>query len=258
MDTTKLSNRLDNQLQKQQKEQRVSVPTGQELILKQSDYVALTSDALSIIQENLKKQPLTHTLFDIVKSPSGGATVFTIPGLSGEEVQKELTGIVLTYTTPRAYWDSPDPVEGTPPVCYSRDSLISHEGKPCYQCPLNDFGSKGNGETNAKACREAVELFLLRPESIVPIIVRVPVSSKKLFLKYLTRLVGNMTPLSAVVTRITLTKTTNKTGQPYAQFHFDAVGMLSPEEAAAARAYGQKLIEVMDAVEMAPELAEVS
>ena len=35
----------------------------------------------------------------------------------------ELSGIILDYTTPRAYWDTPDPVEGTPPVCMSQNSI---------------------------------------------------------------------------------------------------------------------------------------
>ncbi len=109
-----------------------------------SDYLALTGNALNIIQENLKHQPLSLQFFDIIKSPSGGATVFSVPGLTGDEPAKELTGIILDYTTPRAYWDTPDPVEGTPPVCFSADSLISLEGKPCSKCPFNTFGSKGS------------------------------------------------------------------------------------------------------------------
>ncbi len=142
-----------------------------------SSYLALNNNALEIIQENLKKQPLSFQIFDIVKSPSGGATVFSVPGLAGDEAAKELTGIILNYTTPRAYWDTPDPVEGTPPVCFSRDSITSEYGKACVHCPFNTYGSK-DGETNAKACKESVVLFLLRPDNIMPLLVRIPVSSK--------------------------------------------------------------------------------
>ena len=45
-----------------------------------SGYLALNNNALEIIRENLKNQPLSYDLFDIVKSPSGGATVFEVPG----------------------------------------------------------------------------------------------------------------------------------------------------------------------------------
>jgi len=60
---------------------------------------------MAVIKENLKHQPLSYDLFDVVKSPSGEATVFEVPGLSGAEAEKELVGIILDYTTPRAYWD---------------------------------------------------------------------------------------------------------------------------------------------------------
>ena len=220
-----------------------------------SDYLALTSNALDIINENLKNQPLSYAMFDIIKSPSGGITSFSVPGLSGEVMEKELTGIILDYTTPRAYWDTPDPVEGTPPVCWSSDSLVSHLGEPCARCQFNDYGSKNGGETAAKACKENVQIFLLRPDNIMPVIVRVPVSSKLIFQKYMTRLVGKMLPLSGVVTQITLEKKTSREGKPYAQYHFEAVGSLSPGEAVAAKTFGAKFTEILNnSVELSEEV----
>lgn len=245
MDNLKLKDRLNTNVQ--DVEERIA-NVSEEAFVPGNNYIALKSNALEIIKENLKNQPLLFQLFDIVKSPSGGSTVFSVPGISGDEAAKELTGIILDYTTPRAYWDTPDPVEGTPPVCFSRDSVISHEGKLCSQCPFNDFGSK-SGDSNAKACKESVTLFLLRPENIMPIIVRIPVSSKVRFQRYMTRLIGKMIPLSAVVTRITLEKTTNKTGQPYSLFNFEAVAELSPEEAESAKAFGKRFMEFVEAAE---------
>ena len=222
-----------------------------------SGYIALKNDALNIIRENLKNQPLSLDLFDIVKSPSGGSTVFSVPGLTGEEAERELTGIVLDYTTPRAYWDTPDPVEGTPPVCMSQNSIISHDGKACALCPFNTFGSK-DGESNAKACKESVLIFLLRPNNILPLLVRIPVTSKGRFLKYAARLAGSLTPVSGVVTKITLERATSKGGKPYALFNFEAAATLSPEEAASARAYARQFMEAVNAAELMPELSEAS
>lgn len=253
MNTAKLKDQLGGKLQAMQevKEERkiLTMPNKTAVVPVNSDYIALTNNALDIIRENLKNQPLSYQLFDIVKSPSGGATSFTVPGVAGDEIYKELTGIVLDYATPRAYWDTPDPVEGTPPVCYSADSLISHEGKPCSRCPFNDFGSK-DGESNAKACKESVTIFLLRPDNIMPIIIRVPVSSKLIFQRYMTRLIGKMMPLCGVVTKITLEKTTNKTGQPYSLYNFEAVSILSPEETAKARTFGQQFMDVVNTAEL--------
>lgn len=252
MDNTNLKSRMGAKVQAISGQESIHLPadTG-------SDYIALTHNALDIIRENLKNQPLSFQLFDLVKSPSGGSTVFSVPGLSGDEAERELTGIILDYTTPRAYWDTPDPVEGTPPTCMSKNSLISEDGKPCAHCPFNDFGSK-DGESNAKACKESVLLFLLRPDSIFPLLVRVPVTSKMLFLKYTTRLVSRLTPLSSVVTRITLEKATSRAGKPYALFQFDAVGILSPEEAAKSREFGRQFMEIANAAEIEPVFTEAS
>ena len=256
MDNTKLKSRMSGKVQDEQKPSEAAA-SDTSLSPVDSAYLALTNNALDIIRANLKSQPLTLDLFDIVKSPSGGATVFEVPGLSGNEAEKELTGIVLDYTTPRAYWDTPDPVEGTPPVCMSQNSIISRNGKSCAMCPYNDFGSK-DGESSAKACKESVLLFLLRPNSIIPLLVRVPVTSKPRFLKYSTRLLSTLTPLSSVVTKITLEKATSKQGKPYALFNFQTAGILSPEEAAQARTFGQQFMEIVNAAQMMPELAEAS
>jgi len=252
MSTTALKKRMNGKIQGQTDpvENGATVPETALTTVSDSDYIALKSDALGIINENLKNQQLSPALFDVVKSPSGGATVFAVPGLTGEEAEKELVGIVLDYTTPRAYWDTPDPVEGQAPNCWSRDSVISHEGNACAQCQFNDFGSKNGGETNAKACKEQVALYLLRPDNIMPIIVRVPVTSKLLFFKYTTRLTGSLIPLCGVVTKITLEKAVSKTGKPYALYNFEAVRQLSPEETATARVFGQKFMDIMNAADV--------
>ena len=70
----------------------------------------------------------------------------------------------------------------------------------------------------------------------------------------MARLIGTLTPINSVITRITLEKATNKTGKPYALYHFEAVGRLSQEEAASAREYAQWLMSI---AETAPELEDV-
>jgi hypothetical protein len=214
-----------------------------------SDYIVLRSNALEIIRENLKNHRLSRASIDTVKAPSGGSIVFMVPGIAGDDIQKELTGIILDYTTPRAYWDSADPVEGTPPTCYSPDSQVSYEGKLCSQCPFNEFGSKdnGNGESRSKACKESVEIFLLRQDNIMPIVVRIPVSSKAIFQRYMTRLVSHMLPACGVVTKITLEKATSKGGQPYAKFNFEAISTLTPEEVNGIRSFSSSIMEVLTA-----------
>jgi hypothetical protein len=251
MDTVNLKNRLGDKVQALQAPEGTTAASNTALAPFKSSYLALNSNALAIIHENLKNQPLSYQAFDVVKAPSGGSTVFSVPGLAGDEAEKELTGIILDYTTPRAYWNTPDPVEGTPPTCMSQNSIISCDGKPCAHCPYNDFGSK-DGDSNAKACKESVLLFLLRPDNVLPLLIRVPVTSKTRFLKYTTRLIGNLKPISGVVTRITLEKATSKAGKPYALFNFEAVEILSPEETAHAKAYAQQFMDIVNAADLMP------
>ena len=255
MDTTNLKNRLGAKVQMIQ--EPISSEAQTSLIPSNSGYVTLGSNALEIIKDNLKNQPLSVQLFDIVKAPSGGSTVFSVPSISGDEAEKELTGIILDYTTPRAYWDSTDPVEGTPPVCLSHNSIMSQDGKVCAHCPYNDFGSR-DGESNAKACKESVPLFLLRSDNALPLLVRIPVSSKNRFLKYFTRLLSSLTPINGVVTKISLEKATNKSGKPYAVYNFEAVSTLSPEEAAQARIFAKQFMQALNATELTPEVAKAS
>ena len=59
-----------------------------------------------------------------------------------------------------------------------------------------------------------------------------------------------------MVTKITLEKATSKQGKPYALFNFEAVGTLSPEEAAQAKVFGQQFMEIVNATQLVPELAE--
>jgi hypothetical protein len=122
--------------------------------------------------------------------------------------------------------------------------LVSVNGERCATCVHNDFGSK-DGESNAKACKESVELLMLRPDSIMPVIVRVPVSSKILFQRYMTRLIGKLIPIHGVITRITLTKAVSKGGQPYATYNFEVDRQLNPDEVAQVKSYAQGFKAIM-------------
>ncbi len=220
-----------------------------------SGYLALSNNSMDIIRANLKHQPLSCQLFDTVKSPSGGSTVFSVPGLSGDEAEKELTGIILDYSTPRAYWNTADPVAGTPPVCSSLDSVVSLDGKACSQCPYSTFSSK-DGKSFAKACKESVLLYFLRPDHILPLMIRVPVSSKMRFLKYATRLISTLTPINGIVTKITLERATSREGKPYALFRFEVDSVLPAEEAKQAGLFARQFMELINKTGAEAKLSE--
>src|ERR1039458_2016894 len=66
-----------------------------------------------------------------IKIPAGGGTAWTIQGLDGEEMVKELSGIILAWRDTRAYWSVPmEESDGNmPPDCFSLDARTG-EGEP--------------------------------------------------------------------------------------------------------------------------------
>ena len=105
---------------------------------------------------------------------------------------------------------------------------------------------------------EKVLLFLLRPNTILPLLVRVPVTSKNRFLKYTTRLAGALTPINGVVTRITLERATSKGGKPFALFKFEVGSTLDMDTTMQAKTYAQQFMEIVNAADLTPELDEAS
>ena len=137
--------------------------------------------------------------------------------------------------------DDPPSGGGTPPR-----APTSGEG----ELPLRDSPSSGDISQG--------DSFTPNENSTMPLLVRVPVTSKPRFLRYMTRLVGTLTPLNGVVTKITLEKATSKAGKPYALFNFEAVSVLGPEEAAHAKAFAEQFMEIVDAADMEPDMSEAS
>ena len=72
----------------------------------------------------------------------------------------------------------------------------------------------------------------------------------------MTRLVSNMIPVCGVVTKLTLEKATSRGGQPYAQYNFEAINILTPEETNGLRNFSKRIIEVLTAIDT-HELDEV-
>ncbi|MCL2052853.1 MAG: hypothetical protein FWG90_00205 [Oscillospiraceae bacterium] len=83
-------------------------------------------------------------------------------------------------------------------------------------------------------------------------------SSKLIFQKYMTRLIGKMIPIYGVVARITLEKIANKTGQPYLLYNFEVVSQLSADEAVRAKGFGQGFKEIIAVSESVQAVAEAA
>ncbi len=145
------------------------------LATQQPGFLYLAEGGFSkLISAELEGLDLT---FERIKIPSGGATVFELPGEGDEtEMVKEFSAVVLFHQTVNALYKTKYTGGSNPPDCGSVDG-ITGEGDPggrCKVCPHNKFGS---GENGAKACKNRRRLYLLREGELFPMILIVLIAT---------------------------------------------------------------------------------
>jgi len=206
------------------------------------------------MKANVGDSSLTAGDLERIRVPAGGGTAWTIQGLDGEEMVKELDGIIIAWRDTRSYWSVPmEQSDGNmPPDCYSLDARTG-TGKPggeCLKCPLAQFGSDAKGE--GQACKLIRQLFFIREDHLLPEIVPLPPSSVKAARQYFLRLASKGAPCYSVVTRIGLEKTRNGQGIVYAKAVFTSAGRLSPEQSQRAKEYAAMIEPFLRATPVMP------
>jgi len=197
-------------------------------------YMALrgqATDVLDAVKENIGNDRITDRDLDRVTMPLGGGLAWTVPTLEGEDSAKTLDGIIVHWTSPKAYWATGMEVGGnTPPDCSSSDGETGYgdPGGDCYDCALNQWGSATGGA--GKACKEKRMLFLLRPDDLLPIVVQAPSTSIQPVRRYLLRLASQGMPYWSVVTRLSLERAQSGTGIGYSRIQPQSGGAVSEEQ----------------------------
>lgn len=231
-----------------------------------TEYVALQSQDDSIaelLKSNLGSRRIDPWNFDTATWPSGRATSFELPTLEGTKPVKEIIGIILHWNEGRVYYEKDfDEGGGLPPDCHSTD-LIKGNGNPgkfskeeaeaegqgieageskspdmlCMTCWNAQFDTavKGAGQ----ACRERRQIFLLQPDSILPLFISVPPTSLKEFSRFFMRLSTKGKFFNKVVVKISLNKTKSKSGQDYAEAQIEYVRDLNAKEKESIESYSK-------------------
>lgn len=210
---------------------------------------------IQTIQANLGGQKLTERDLDVVKMPSGGGVFWEVPDLDGTTAASKLTGVVVHHNIVRAFWKESldDSGGGTPPDCHSPDNTWGYgepgdglraQSKGCDDCPMSQFGSdeKGRGQ----ACKQSHLLFLVRPEELLPTVVKLSPTSLQAARKFLLRLSSKAVPYYSVLVEIGLEKDKNAEGTEYAKATFRSAGRLAPEEAQRVKTFGDALRPVFE------------
>ncbi len=192
-------------------------------------------DIAEIIRENVGAGGIGQFDMDRIKVPSGGGTVWSVPSIDGDQPMKEMSGVIVHFQDQRAYWASAFGGGGSPPDCSSTDMVtgVGNPGGDCARCPLAQFGTatkQDGSEGRGQACRSIRALYLLLPNSVLPMVVPVPPSSLKPVRQYFLRLASSGVAYHGVITKLKLQKTRSGDGIEYAQIVPEMAARLTKED----------------------------
>lgn len=209
---------------------------------------------------NFGGDDLTPNDLDRVRIPAGGGKAWAVPGLEGEEdMAKTVEGVIVMYRPARAYWSQSldESGGGSPPDCTSPDGKMGAgtPGGVCGTCPMNQFGSEAKSG-RGKACKEMRLLFLLRPQSLLPLVMVLPPTSIKPFKKYLQRLTSAAIPYCKVQTAIGLEDAQNRDGIKFSAATFKMINQLDEGSAAHVAAYAESMRKAFESVAITAEDAQ--
>lgn len=150
-----------------------------------------------------------------IKIPTGGLTSWAVPSIEGEDMQKDVRGILIHVGNRRTYWKKSfeETGGGEPPDCKSDDAITGFAGTAdgpggaCGICPLNQFPEKDEkGNQPGKPCKEIRQLFLLPVGGILPYVINVTPGSLANAKEYFVGLLNARLQRTEVETILTLQK----------------------------------------------------
>lgn len=222
----------------------------------------MDNDVLAEIMEANVGGELGEFDLDRVGMPSGGATTWVIPDIEGEIETKTLTGVMVHWKEARAFWHKSfdETGGGSPPDCFSNDNTIGEgafgpgsEGNPtgkCADCPMSDWGSANPADDSVRgqACKQMRVVYLIQPDSLLPLVIVLPPTSINAHKKFLLRLVGKAIPYWGVVVNVELEKQRSAGGINYAAATWAVASKLAVDEADKMREYGKQIAGAFDNV----------
>lgn len=216
-------------------------------LAKRDDYGVLgmgAGEVTDIVKANIGDAGLNEWELDRIKIPAGGALSWSVPSLEGEEMVKELTGIIVAWRDTRAYWKTnfAESGEGSAPDCSSPDAVQGYgdPGIKCELCPNAEWGSGTNGV--GQACKLTRNLYLLRAGSLLPEVVVLSPTSIPPFRKYFQRLAQQGIPYYGVVTAVGLERAKSKGGGiNYSKAVPTVAERLSEEDMQSIRVYAETI-----------------
>lgn len=177
-----------------------------------------------ILRDGVQQLGLNAFGLNRLKIPSGGITSFVVPGLEGDKLEKEVTGVVLFAKGNEKAWYRSKKVTGQRPDCASHDGMQGYgcidpkiaegeigpqEDHLCGECPWNKWGTAVDAQGKpgkGKACKDMQIALILQPESLLPLTMTIPPTSLSAMRDYSRNLMTAGRQLTGVVTKLTLMK----------------------------------------------------
>lgn len=220
--------------------------------------------ALSLIEDSSKFLPskadidtvmeelgdiLSRRIFGVITIAGGGAGVFKVLEPGADETTngiQSIEGVILASHLVNVRWghDYGTRQPGELPICRSMDGVTginqeTGETHACESCPFNQFGEDGT----RKACSNKRQLYIMREGDLLPVLFALPPSALKAFDNYRVQATLSLrTPMSALVTRITLKNKVSNNGSEYSTPVFTAVGKLPVEEGKRMEAFARQIM----------------
>lgn len=215
---------------------------------------ASADEIREVLQANIGPRGLTPAQMDRIKVPSGGAQLWSVTGIDGEEAIRELSGIALAWTDSRLYYKVAYAERGktrTPPDCASKDAIygIGDPGGDCRHCPMAEWASDPKGG-RGQACKEVRRILFLRGDHILPEMITIPPTSLKNAQEYFKRLGSLRIPHWALITNLRLERTANADGIDYARVILSAGPRFNEAERAALAPYQAQMASLFRDVEI--------
>jgi len=193
---------------------------------------------------------LSRRIFGVVTIAGGGAGVFKVLEPGADEPTSGIQSIdcvILASHPVNVRWghDYGTRTQGERPACKSLDGKTGTEEDTgevhnCEECPYNQFGA--NGER--KSCSNKRQLYIMREGDLLPVLFTLPPSALKAYDNYRVQARLTLrTPMSALLTRITLKNKVSAQGSEYSSPVFTAIGKLPQDEAKRLEAWAKEIMQ---------------
>lgn len=220
-------------------------------IIEPTEFISLdpTNGAMQAYKENCEGEPFTQSDLIRIKTPSAGATKWTVPLDSGEEQWDEVEGILVYTARQGTLWASEESIGGDPPVLISRDMMTARNefnveipdnlaegiasaeigedelGK-IYSWPKLPYTQWGSGKGKSKRAKDSRVLYILPRNAVLPFVLTAQPGSLKTINPFVRRLA---VPFYRAVVLLGLQRVKSNDGIDYSQIVPRFVGDIGEE-----------------------------